>query len=90
MGDICARVRGNMTAMIWKNKWYVQILTNMHRQPVEGNFSNKDGKAIKPVTVEDYNLHVGHVNKGNRISNGHSISWSTWKWTKKILSTYWT
>jgi hypothetical protein len=36
--DILARVRGNLTAKIWKEKW------GMHRPPEEGNFCDEHRK----------------------------------------------
>jgi hypothetical protein len=58
-------------------------LTDIHGAPVEGNFCNNNGKAIKPQTVADYNRHMGYVDKGDRMANSYSINRSTWKWTKK-------
>ena len=37
--DIATRVRGNLRAVCWKDRWDVYILTNMHAPPVEGNFT---------------------------------------------------
>jgi len=36
----------------------VYILTNMHAPPVEGNFTQESGQAIKPHLVEDYTMHT--------------------------------
>jgi hypothetical protein len=47
ISDICARVRGNMTAVIWKDKQDVHIMTNMHRPSTESNFCDEHGKAKK-------------------------------------------
>ena len=41
----------------------VYILTNMHAPPVEGHFTDESGLAIKPSVVEDYNVHMGFVDK---------------------------
>ena len=40
----------------------VYVLTNMHAPPVEGNFTEESGKAIRRV-VEDYNTHMAFVDK---------------------------
>jgi hypothetical protein len=45
LGDICARLRGYLTAMVWKDKQDVDILTNMHRTAAESNFCKEHGKA---------------------------------------------
>jgi len=52
--DTCADVRGNLTVIVWKDERDMNILTNMHRPPTEGNFCDEQGKAQKPVTVTDY------------------------------------
>jgi hypothetical protein len=51
-GDTCARVRGNLTALVWKDMQDTHILTNMHRPPTEGNFCDEEGKAQKPTIVQ--------------------------------------
>ena len=58
-GDLQVRTRGDLTAILWKDKREVRILTNIQDPPVEGNFRNSNGKAIKPQIVEDYNRHMG-------------------------------
>ena len=60
------------------------ILTNMHAPPVEGNFTNKSGQAIKPRVV-DYNAYMGFVDKSDRMVNSYGIAHRTWKWTKKLF-----
>jgi hypothetical protein len=54
-GDIKTRVRGNLTTMIWKDKSDVNMLTNMHHPPAEGNFYDKHGSALKPVIIQESN-----------------------------------
>jgi hypothetical protein len=61
------------------------MLTNIHNAPVEGDFCNEGGKAIKPQIVMDYNHHMGYVVKGDRMANSYSISCRTFKWTKKLF-----
>ena len=56
------RVRGTLRAVRWKDRQDVFILTNMHAPPVEGNFTEESGKAIRRV-VEDYNTHMAFVDK---------------------------
>jgi len=55
------------------------------RSPVEGNFTQESGQAIKPRVVEDYNEYMGFVDKSNRMVNSYVIARRTWKWTKKLL-----
>jgi hypothetical protein len=56
-GDIRTRVEGTLTAMIWKDKRHINMLTNMHHPPAEGNFCDEHGNALKPVIIQDYNRH---------------------------------
>jgi hypothetical protein len=48
---IHARVRGNLAAVVWKDKKGVHILTNVRRPLTEGSFCDECGKALKSVTV---------------------------------------
>ena len=84
-GDIVTRVRGNLRAVRWKDKCDVYILTNMHSPPVEGNFTDDSGQAIKPSVIEDYNVYMGFVDKSDRMVNSYGIARRTWKWTKKLF-----
>jgi hypothetical protein len=61
------------------------MLTNMHVSPAEGNFCDESGNALKPAIMEDYNRHMGYVDKSDRMANSYSISRRTWKWTKKLF-----
>jgi len=86
-GDIATRVRGTLRAVRWKDKWGVYILTNMHAPPVEGNFTDESGQAIKPRVVEYYNTHMGFVDKADRMVSSYGIACRTWKWAKNCFST---
>ena len=61
------------------------ILMNMHAPPVEGNFTDESGQAIKPCVVEDYNAYMGYVDKSDRMVNSYGTARRTWKWTKKLF-----
>ena len=82
-GDIITRVRRNQSIPCWKVKRDVYVLTNMHTPPVEGNFCDESGHAVKPHVIEDYNAHMGYVDKSDRMVNSYRIARRTWKWTKK-------
>ena len=84
-GDLQVRTRGDLTAILWRDKRDVRILTNIHDPPAEGNFCNNNRKAIKPQIVADYNRHMGYIDKGDRMANSYSINRRTWKWTKKLF-----
>ncbi|GLV40963.1 hypothetical protein CBL_08537 [Carabus blaptoides fortunei] len=81
-GDIVSRVRDNLSAVCWKDKREVYILTNMHASPAEGNFRDDHSNALKPHCIENYNIHMGYVDKSDRMANSYSIARRTWKRTK--------
>ena len=84
-GDLKVRTRDDLTAILWRDKRDILMLTNMHNAPAEGNFCDEQGYALKPLIVEDYNRHMGYVDKGDRMANSYSISRRTYKWTKKLF-----
>jgi hypothetical protein len=87
-GDIITRVRGHLSVRR-KDKRDVYILTNMCTPPLDGNFQDEAGHAVTPHVVEDYNAHMGSVDKSDRMVNsygiGIGIAQKTWKWTKKLF-----
>jgi hypothetical protein len=69
LGDIHVRTRGDLTAAVWRDKRDVYMMTNIHNPPAEGNLSDEQENAIKPLIVVDYNRHMGYVDKGDRMAN---------------------
>jgi hypothetical protein len=61
------------------------MMTNIHDPPAEDNICDEKGNTIKPLIVEDYNCHMGYVDKGDSMTNSYSVSRRTWKWTKKLF-----
>jgi hypothetical protein len=55
--DIHVRTRSDLTAIVWRDKRDIHMLTNIHNPPAEGNFGDEEGNAIKRLIVEDYNRH---------------------------------
>jgi len=84
-GDIQVRTRGDLMAVVWKDKRDVCLLTNIHNPPREGNYHDEHGNAIKPAIVADYNCHMVHVDNSDRLANCYTASRQTWKWTKKLF-----
>ena len=84
-GDIRVRTRGDLMAVVWKDKRDVCLLTNIHDPPREGNYRDEHGNAIKPAIVADYNRHMGHVDNSDRLASSYTASRRTWKWTKKLF-----
>jgi len=71
-----------LTAVVWRD---VDMFTNIHDPPIEGNFRDEHGNAIKPAIVADYNRHMGYVDKADRMASSYMASRRTWKWTKKLF-----
>jgi hypothetical protein len=83
--DLKTKVKGNLTAIVCKDKRNVSVLKNLHSPPLEGNFCDEHGKAMKSVTIQDYNRHMGCIDKSDCMTNSCTISRQTWKWTMKLL-----
>jgi hypothetical protein len=83
-GDLHVRTRYDFTAIPWRDKRDVRVLTNIHGPPAEGNFCDSNWKAIRPQIVAEYNRHMGYV---DRMTETYSINRRTWKWTKKLFLT---
>jgi hypothetical protein len=79
------RIKGHLSVVCSKDKRDVYVLTNMHSPPVDGNFRDESAHAVKPQVIEDYNAHMGYVDKPDRMVNSYGIAWRTWKWTKKLF-----
>jgi hypothetical protein len=47
--------------------------------------ATEEEKPTKPQIVMDYNRHMGHVNKRNKMANSYSICQRTIKWMKKLF-----
>jgi hypothetical protein len=57
-GEISTRVWGDLTAVLWKDKCIVNMLTNMHPLPGEGNFCYKHGNTLNPTIEQDCDRHM--------------------------------
>jgi hypothetical protein len=66
-------VKGNLTAMVWKDRQDMHIMTNTCRPPREGNFFDEQEKAEKLVIVRECSQYMGYVDKGDRMANRYSI-----------------
>jgi len=83
-GDVRVRTRGGFTALVWKDRREVYMLTNMDPPPAEGNFCDSN-HPMKPHIVERYNQHMGYVNNSDHMANSYSMSRCTFEWTTKIF-----
>jgi hypothetical protein len=68
-GDIRLSTRSGIHSTDMDGQRDMHMLTNTHNPSAEGNFSNNNGNALKPAIVEDYNRHMGYVEKGDRMAN---------------------
>jgi hypothetical protein len=72
-------IRGNLRAVCRKGKSVGYILVNMHAPLVEGIFTDGSGHAVKPCVIEDYNAHMGFMDKSDRMVDSYGIACRTWK-----------
>jgi len=84
-GDIRVRTRGGLTALVWKDRREVYMLTNMDPPPAEGNFRDDSNRPMKPRIVERYNRHMGYIDNSDRMANSSSMSRRTFKWPTKLF-----
>ena len=85
-GDVRVRTRGGLTALVWKDKREVYMLTNTDPPPAEGNSCDDSNCPLKPNIVERYNRHMGYVDNSDGMANSYSMIRRTFKWTTKLFS----
>jgi hypothetical protein len=61
-----------------KDKQEVYVLSNMHILPATSNFK-ECGKAVKPLIIKDYTIHMSYIDLSDRMANSYSISKKTSK-----------
>jgi len=84
-GDVRVRTRGGLTALVWKDRQELYMLTNMDPPPAEGSFCDDSNRPVKPHIVELYNRHMGYIDNSDRMANSYSMSRRTFKWTTKLF-----
>jgi len=84
-GDVRVKTRGGVTALVWKDRREVYMLTNKDPPPAEGNFCDDSNRPLKPHVVERYNWHVGFVDISDHMANSYSMSRRNFKWTTKLF-----
>jgi hypothetical protein len=70
--DIRVRTRGNLTALVLKDRRDVYMLTNMDPPPPEGNFC-ENKCPVKPHIMAQYNRHMGYVDHSDRMANTYHV-----------------
>jgi hypothetical protein len=83
--DVRLRTWGKLTALVWKDRREVYMLTNMDPPPAEGNFCDDSNSPVKPHIVEQYNRHFGFVDNSGRMANSYSMDRRHLKWTTKLF-----
>ena len=83
-GYVRVKTRGGLTALVWKDKREVYMLTNMDPPPAEGNFCDNSNRPMKPHIVEWYNRHMG-FDISDRMANNYSMSRRNFKWTTQLF-----
>ena len=83
-GDVRVRTRGSLTALVWKDKREVYMLTWTHHQ--QGNFCDDRNSPMKPHIMEWYNQHIGYIDNSDHMTNSYLMSQHTFKWTTKLFS----
>jgi len=65
MGDVRVRTRRGLTALVWKDRREVYMLTNMDPPPAEGKFCDNSNCPMKPHVMEWYNRNIGYVDNSD-------------------------
>jgi hypothetical protein len=84
-GDIVSSVQGNLKAVHYKGKWVVYVLTNIRALPAEENFRDDTGNAVKPLVIEDCNIHMGYMDRSDQMATSCVVCRRAWKGTKKLF-----
>ena len=85
MGNVRVKTRGGLTALVWKDRLEVYILTDMDPSPAEGNFCDSSNRPVKPRILEWYVRHMGYISSSDHMANSSSMSQCTFKWTAKLF-----
>jgi hypothetical protein len=82
-GDVKTRMKGDLTAVVWKDIQNENTLKNMHPSPAEGNLCDENRNALKPA--RNCSRHMGCIDKSDSMMNSYSISKHTWNWTRENI-----
>jgi hypothetical protein len=88
IGEVVVRQRGSLTALKWRDKRDVCVLSTKHAGTFKILFnkierSSGDPRTI-PSCVADYNEHMGGVDRSDQLNKYYSITRKTLKWWKKL------
>ena len=82
--DARLKTRGGLTALVWKDRREVYMLTNTDPPPAEGNFCDNSNRPMKPHSVEWYNWHMGYIDNSHHMANSNLMNRHSFKWTMKL------
>ncbi|GFW42752.1 piggyBac transposable element-derived protein 4 [Trichonephila clavipes] len=83
-GYLSVKFGCGMTAMCWKDKREVFMLSNMHDPDMSTSTLCND-RCEKPGLVTSYNTNMGFVDLSDRMVNSYTFGRKTLKWTKKLF-----
>ncbi|GFU54698.1 piggyBac transposable element-derived protein 4 [Trichonephila clavipes] len=83
-GDLSVKFGCGMTAMCWKDKKEVFMLSNMHDPDMSTSTLCND-RCEKPGLLTSYNTNMGFVDLSDRMANSYTFGRKTLKWTKKLF-----
>jgi hypothetical protein len=81
-GDIQVWMSFDVTAVAWKCKNDVQVLTNIYNLEAEGNCGGDIGNALRPAMVDHNTTWITSI-IATRWLTAPLINYHMWKWTKK-------
>jgi hypothetical protein len=82
--DVRVKTRGNLTALVSKDRQDVYILTwTCHHQ--KEIFCDNSNCPVKPHIVARYYRHMYYVDNSDRMANSYLISRRNFKWTTKLF-----
>ena len=73
-----------MTALVWKDRQEVYMLTNMDPPIAEENVRDSN-RPMQPHIMERYNQHMGYTDNSDHMPNSYSMSRRTFKWNMKLF-----
>jgi hypothetical protein len=82
-GDVWVWMSCGVTALAWKDKNEVQVLTDMYNLQAEGNFGGEIGNALRPAVLGDHNTTWITFIIVTKWLTAPLINHHMWKWTKK-------
>ena len=85
-GETTFRKNGNLLALRMLDKSDLYFLSSMHKlQLTQTRKKDREGNPIqKQKLVDDYNLHMGGVDKNDTINGNYSSVRKSHKWTTKV------